>query len=1044
MGAMLLIFIAGADLSAETSHTVNLLTNGSFEQVDKSRQPANWRLSKQNRKGHASLKVVKDGADGAQMIAIRHGTDMKWAYATQTVWRTLARGERFTLSVWLRSDKPVRASLMLAAMGAPPKPGEKVLVQQKREWFDLTTTWQQCKVGIKLDRFGSFVRLWSVVQLHTPDVDMYIKDARLIDLTPKPADVSNMKFAVACVRTNKPPVIDGKLDDECWKRAGVTDDFWNTEDNRHEKPTQQTVVYLLHDDAYLYIAFRLAETDIASIKAAVSKRDAGVWGDDCAELFLLPPDSTFPGVALVGPTRYYHMVVNSLGVKQDGIGKQPAADWNANWQASTHIDKDEWTVEIRIAFKQLDSKPTGASVWKVNFNRSEKRLGENSSWARMKIDFHDPARFGHMFFVDEPGDAGLVMAQAVAAQAKTIRRDWLNKLKPTLTAVTSAGDALSPLKRSLTDLQEHINNLSASQVVKQRGEVKRRLDSALAQAHVQINKHAKPGLRIFATRAITNDRVLPTSLVANRLPIKLLALSACRGEYESVSFIATASQDLSGVTVRCSDMTGAQDSIDASNIDIKLVKCWYQANNRQPGTGGDVTTQRGKALMPELLLNDDQLVRVDLKTKQNLLRVIDTKGNTRYEDVSRQNDEMSLDMTIRDAPSLQPINIKAGYVQQFWLTVHVPDDAVSGTYRGNISVISNDATPQQIPIELTVHPFDLAKPMLVYSMFYRSKIGPKGSAATGDWRTPQQYRRELQDLIAHGITSPLVYQSPSDMDLLRQALELRRQAGVSTERFFLCAWGAGPKDIPEPTRKVLTDVRLLIESFGYQQFYNFGKDEPSAQQLLEFAPAYRFLHEQMNIKTYYACNVLLDSTGQLRPHLWDAIKDNTAALTIGGLLNPQFAGYLTDAGMEVYSYANPQCGEEEPLTYRRNYGLALWKAGYSGAMNYAYQHGCGRHPWNDFDPVKHNYRDHMMAYPTIDGVVGTVQWEGFREGVDDVRYLSTLLTTIEQARKQGVAEQQIVEIEKWIAKIDPAGDLVLLRAEMVEKIIELTSLMGQR
>ena len=27
-----------------------------------------------------------------------------------------------------------------------------------------------------------------------------------------------------------------------------------------------------------------------------------------------------------------------------------------------------------------------------------------------------------------------------------------------------------------------------------------------------------------------------------------------------------------------------------------------------------------------------------------------------------------------------------------------------------------------------------------------------------------------------------------------------------------------------------------------------------------------------------------------------------------------------------------------------------------------------------------------MAYPTVDGMIDTIAWEGFREGVDDVRY----------------------------------------------------------
>ena len=62
-------------------------------------------------------------------------------------------------------------------------------------------------------------------------------------------------------------------------------------------------------------------------------------------------------------------------------------------------------------------------------------------------------------------------------------------------------------------------------------------------------------------------------------------------------------------------------------------------------------------------------------------------------------------------------------------------------------------------------------------------------------------------------------------------------------------------------------------------------------------------------------------------------------------------------------------------------------------MDYAYQHQFGPSIWNDFDDVADHYRDHVFAYPTTDGVIDTVQWEGWREGVDDTRYVASLIKT---------------------------------------------------
>jgi len=67
-------------------------------------------------------------------------------------------------------------------------------------------------------------------------------------------------------------------------------------------------------------------------------------------------------------------------------------------------------------------------------------------------------------------------------------------------------------------------------------------------------------------------------------------------------------------------------------------------------------------------------------------------------------------------------------------------------------------------------------------------------------------------------------------------------------------------------------------------------------------------------------------------------------------------------------------------------------------MDYAYQHSFGR-PWNDFDDP--TYRDHMFTYPTINGIVGTLAWEGYREAHDDNRYLATLQAAITSGLASG-------------------------------------------
>jgi len=157
-------------------------------------------------------------------------------------------------------------------------------------------------------------------------------------------------------------------------------------------------------------------------------------------------------------------------------------------------------------------------------------------------------------------------------------------------------------------------------------------------------------------------------------------------------------------------------------------------------------------------------------------------------------------------------------------------------------------------------------------------------------------------------------------------------------------------------------------------------------------------------------------------------------LVFAGPPRPDEAKKWHSVGSIILSYANPQVGVEEPETYRRNYGLALWKAGFDGAMDYAYQHAF-THIWNDFD--NRRYRDHVFAYPTIDGVIGTLAWEGFREAVDDVRYLATLQAAIERAERDGRHAKTVQYAKQWLKELDPGRDLDRVRSEMIELILAL-------
>ncbi len=532
--------------------------------------------------------------------------------------------------------------------------------------------------------------------------------------------------------------------------------------------------------------------------------------------------------------------------------------------------------------------------------------------------------------------------------------------------------------------------------------------AALAQGA----KTAQPYI-VYVPRAISNQRIR-----TNEFPVPArigdeVRLSACRGEYESASLALYALTDVKSLLVSATDLRGP-GTIPREAVDISVVKCWWQA-------GFGIGDRTHTTLAPELLLKDDRLVRVDLEKRENYVRSTAKDGTETYLLASGKTSENLKELRPVDAETLQPFDLPAKQVKQVWLTVHVPEDAKPGEYEGRLNLTTSGKT-KEIPLRVTVHPFELEPTPLTYSIYYRGKLAAEGSISS-EAKSEEQYLAEMRDLASHGVLYPTIYQGYSE-DLLPRALELRRQAGLPAGKMFTLGISSGAPTTAEALARLKQGVQSWIamgKRFGYEEVHVYGIDEARGERLKAQRAAWQAVHEA-GAKMFVACY----------KGTFEAMGDLLDVAVLAGRPNPEEAKKYHGIGHQAFCYAYPQVGNEEPETYRRNFGLVLWQAGFDGAMDYAYQHSFG-HIWNDFD---HNhYRDHNFTYPTVNGIVDTVQWEGFREAVDDTRYVATLLKAIKEAPKEKAAAAK--EAQAWLDGLDPSGDLYEIRAQMVEWIKRL-------
>lgn len=188
---------------------------------------------------------------------------------------------------------------------------------------------------------------------------------------------------------DKPPVIDGKLDDAIWKQAIVLKDFYQVQPGDNIAPSKPTEVMLGHDAKFLYIAFHCYD-EPDKVRANIPKRDHIFDDDYVGILFDTFNDSR----------KAYEFDFNPLGVQADGIWTDNNEDFNPDFvfESKGTVTSDGWTLEVAIPFKSLRYVAGKDKLWGAHFFRRIKRFNnELDTWMPLNRDISSwLAQEGHL------------------------------------------------------------------------------------------------------------------------------------------------------------------------------------------------------------------------------------------------------------------------------------------------------------------------------------------------------------------------------------------------------------------------------------------------------------------------------------------------------------------------------------------------------------------------------------------------------------------------------------------------------------------------
>lgn len=184
---------------------------------------------------------------------------------------------------------------------------------------------------------------------------------------------------VHMVRFDKPPLIDGKLDDEVWKNAAVLKDFYQIQPGDNLIPQHPTEVMLGFDTRFLYIAFHCYD-ESDKVRANIPKRD-NIFDDDYVGILF----DTFND-----QRRAYEFDFNPLGIQADGIwteGQGEDFSLDLVMESKGVVTSDGYTIEIAIPFKSLRYVAGKDKLWGAHFFRRTKRLNNSlDMWIPMDRD----------------------------------------------------------------------------------------------------------------------------------------------------------------------------------------------------------------------------------------------------------------------------------------------------------------------------------------------------------------------------------------------------------------------------------------------------------------------------------------------------------------------------------------------------------------------------------------------------------------------------------------------------------------------------------
>ena len=199
----------------------------------------------------------------------------------------------------------------------------------------------------------------------------------------------------------RPPIVDGRLDDEAWRAAPIYDGFVQRELNEGQPVSERTEVRIVSDGEALYVGAWLFDREAGGIVPGEKIRDVSLDNSDYVAIILdtfLDRQNGFVFATTPAGVEYDGQVVKEGeggGITVTGQTRQQSGsmggfnlNWDGSWTVRTSSDSAGWYAEFRIPFSTLRYGSGGSQSWGLNLSRGIRRKGEDAYWSFIPRQFN--------------------------------------------------------------------------------------------------------------------------------------------------------------------------------------------------------------------------------------------------------------------------------------------------------------------------------------------------------------------------------------------------------------------------------------------------------------------------------------------------------------------------------------------------------------------------------------------------------------------------------------------------------------------------------